>query len=119
MKLIILTGVLSLMVIIALASAATGIYFFNKQFKIRKKMKDVILQKKARVYPAYMLCEFSGLIPKDCIVLQKKIKFRAVCDNLPVNFQREFSDLYEFCKVQGFGIYTIKLQSDLYEINIY
>lgn len=82
-------------------------------------MKDVILQKRARVYPAYMLCEFSGLIPNYCVVLKKKIKFRAIGENLPVNFQREFSELYEFCKAQGFGIYTIKLQSNLYEINIF
>lgn len=82
-------------------------------------MKTVILQKRARVYPVYMLREFSGLISKDCIVLQKKVKFRAIGENLPVNFQREFSELYEFCKVQGFGIYTVKLQNNLYEINIF
>ena len=82
-------------------------------------MKDVIIQKRARVYPAYMLCEFSGLIPKDCAVLKKKIKFRAIGENLPWNFQRGFSELYEFCKVQGFGIYTVKLQANLYEINIF
>lgn len=36
MKIIILTAVFALMVLIALASAATGIYFYNKQFKITK-----------------------------------------------------------------------------------
>lgn len=116
---LILFSACAFMVLTAIACAASGIYIFIKTIQNQKKMKDIILQKRARVYPAYMLCEFSGLIPKDCAVLQKKIKFRAVCDNLPVNFQREFSDLYEFCKVQGFGIYTVKLQSDLYEINIY
>lgn len=82
-------------------------------------MKEIILQKRTKEYPTYMLCEFKGLIPDYAVVLKRKIKYQIVFIDLPYNFKNHFSDLYSFCQEQGFGIEIKKLKEQLYEVIIF